>query len=108
MATVRNSLSKSIKIHFASNVFHSFTSEGTDVVTIPSQLSQKAYWRFKVWFCTMGCDCYVSFLKVVLKGLKQATCKGCSAWDVCEGKVPISNPNAYALFNCLKGVHRWT
>jgi len=23
-------------------------------------------------------------------------CKGCSAWDVYEGKVPISNLNAYA------------
>jgi hypothetical protein len=36
----------------------------------------------------------LSFLKVVLKGLKQATSKGCSAWDVCESNVTISSPNA--------------
>jgi len=36
----------------------------------------------------------LSFLKVVLKGLKQAMSKGCSAWDVCEGNVTISSPNA--------------
>jgi hypothetical protein len=39
---------------------------------------------------------FPSFRKVVLKGLKQARCKGCSAWDACEGKVTTSNLNAYA------------
>ncbi len=39
---------------------------------------------------------FFSFLKVDLKGLKQAMSKGCSAWDVCEGKVNIFNYNAYA------------
>jgi hypothetical protein len=38
----------------------------------------------------------LSFLKVVLKGLKQATSEGCSAWDECEGKVTTSNSNVYA------------
>jgi len=38
----------------------------------------------------------LSFFKAILKSLKQATFKGCSAWDVCEGHVTISNPNACA------------
>ncbi len=29
------------------------------------------------------------------KGLKQVMSKGYIAWDVCEGKVTISNPNGY-------------
>ncbi len=37
----------------------------------------------------------LSFLKVIFKGLKQTTCKGCNAWDVCEGKVNRSNSNVY-------------
>ncbi len=37
-----------------------------------------------------------SFLKIVLKGLKQVTSKGCNAWDVCEGKIIVFNPNVYA------------
>jgi hypothetical protein len=37
---------------------------------------------------------FLSFLKVVLKGFKQAASKGCSAWDVCEGNVTISSLNA--------------
>jgi hypothetical protein len=38
----------------------------------------------------------LSFLKAVLKGLKQVTSKGYDAWDLCEGNVTISNPNACA------------
>jgi hypothetical protein len=38
----------------------------------------------------------LSFLKIVLKGLKQVTSKGCNAWDVCEGKIIVFNPNVYA------------
>jgi hypothetical protein len=34
----------------------------------------------------------LSFLKVILKGLKQFTSKGYKAWEVCKGKVIISRP----------------
>ncbi len=37
-----------------------------------------------------------SFLKVVLKGSKQFTFKGCKAWEVCDNKVIISKPNCCA------------
>jgi hypothetical protein len=36
-----------------------------------------------------------SFVNVVLKCLKQFASMGCNAWDVCEAKVTISNPNVY-------------
>jgi hypothetical protein len=39
---------------------------------------------------------FPTIFKAFLKGLKQTTFKGCSAWDVCEGNVTISNPNACA------------
>jgi len=37
----------------------------------------------------------LSFLKAILKSLKQAMSKGCNAWVVCEGKITIFNPNVY-------------
>jgi len=36
-----------------------------------------------------------SSVNVVLKCLKQFASMGCNAWDVCEAKVTISNPNVY-------------
>ncbi len=33
------------------------------------------------------------FSKVVLKGLKQLTYRGCKTWEVCENSVIISSPN---------------
>ncbi len=36
----------------------------------------------------------LSFLKIVLKGLKQATSKGWSAWDVFEGKIIMLSPKS--------------
>ncbi len=45
---------------------------------------------------------FLSFLKFVLKGLKQATSKGCNAWDVYEGNITISSPNVYACLIALR------
>jgi hypothetical protein len=45
---------------------------------------------------------FLSFLKAVLKGLQQVTCKGYSACDVCESNVPISTSNDCACSIALK------
>jgi aryl-phospho-beta-D-glucosidase BglC (GH1 family) len=38
----------------------------------------------------------LTFLNVVLKGLKQNTSYGCTACDVCNGNVIMFNPNSFA------------
>ncbi len=37
-----------------------------------------------------------SFLKAILKGLKQLTSNGLKAWEVGNDNVIVSNPNSYA------------
>ncbi len=44
---------------------------------------------------------FFSFLKVVLKGLKQLTSNGCKAWEVWDGKVTMSNPNSYIYYKSV-------
>ncbi len=39
---------------------------------------------------------FLYFLRGVLKGLLQATSKGCNEWDVCENNATRSNPNVCA------------
>jgi hypothetical protein len=42
------------------------------------------------------------FMKVVLNGLKQFTFRGYKAWEMCESKVVIFNPNSWAYFIASK------
>jgi hypothetical protein len=44
----------------------------------------------------------ISFLKDVLKGLKQLTSKGYKAWEVCEGKIIIFMSNCFAYSIAFK------
>jgi hypothetical protein len=45
----------------------------------------------------------LTFLNVVLNGLKQYTCNGCRTCDVWDGKVIMSNPKVY-VYSIIYGV----
>jgi hypothetical protein len=57
----------------------------------------------------------LSFLIFVLNGLKQVTSKGCSAYEVWEGRVIIFKPKFYAYYidsrltwdPCLSRIIKW-
>jgi len=44
----------------------------------------------------LNIDAFLTFLNVVLKGLKQDTYNGCNACNVCDGNVIMSNPKSFA------------
>ncbi len=46
----------------------------------------------------LNIDAFLTFLNVVLKGLKQDTYNGCNVCNVCDGSVIMSNPNSFACF----------
>jgi hypothetical protein len=50
----------------------------------------------EVDFLVVGLEKDLTFLNVVLKGLKQNTSNGCNACDVCNDNVIMLNPNSFA------------
>jgi hypothetical protein len=44
----------------------------------------------------MAIAAFLTFLNVILKGLKHETFKGYKAWNVCEGKNIMFNPTSWA------------
>ncbi len=53
---------------------------------------------FGFWYLLIVIVASLSFLNVVLKGLKQETFKCWRACEVCEGKVIMFNPKSIAYF----------
>jgi hypothetical protein len=43
----------------------------------------------------MAIAAFLTFLNVILKGLKDETFKGYKAWNVCEGKMIMFNPTSW-------------